>query len=150
MRILRAILRLIANHCPEPKLRHFLFKISGIVIGNESYINMEFRVIDDYEKHSVVIGNRVAIAPNVTIIVSSNPNKSKLSNFVKIRKEKVVIEDDVWIGTGVIIMPGITIGKCSIIGAGSVVTEDVEPYSIVVGVPAKRIGDVREKYGYKK
>jgi maltose O-acetyltransferase len=51
----------------------------------------------------------------------------------------VVIEDDVWIGTRVIILPGVHVGTGSVIGAGSVVTHDVEPYSIVGGNPAKLI-----------
>jgi maltose O-acetyltransferase len=54
-------------------------------------------------------------------------------------KEPVIIEDDVWIGARVIILPGVKIGKGSIVGAGAVVTKDVEPYSIVAGVPAKLI-----------
>lgn len=49
------------------------------------------------------------------------------------------IDDDVWIGTRAIIMPGVTIGKGAIIGAGAVVTKDVPPYAIVVGAPAKII-----------
>lgn len=51
----------------------------------------------------------------------------------------VFIGDDVWIGSRVIILPGVKIGSGSIIGAGSVVTRDVEPYSVVGGVPAKLI-----------
>lgn len=54
-------------------------------------------------------------------------------------KKEVIIEDDVWIGSRVTILPGVRIGKGSIIGAGAVVTKDVEPYSIVGGVPAKLI-----------
>ncbi len=50
-----------------------------------------------------------------------------------------IIEDDVWIGRNAIIMPGVRIGKGSIVGAGAVVTKNVEPYSIVGGVPAKLI-----------
>ena len=51
----------------------------------------------------------------------------------------VVIGDDVWIGSRVIILPGVKIGNGSVIGAGAVVTKDVEPYSVVGGVPAKLI-----------
>jgi maltose O-acetyltransferase len=150
MRAFRSILRLLGNHCPEPRIRHLLFKLSGIIIGRDCYINMDFRVIDDYEHGLVVIGDRVSIAPNVTIVVSSNPNNSRLGKFIKQKKDKVIIEDDVWIGTGVIILPGVRIGRAAIIGAGAVVTKDVEEYSIVAGVPAKKIGDVREKYGYRQ
>lgn len=54
----------------------------------------------------------------------------------------VKIKDDVWIGAGVIILSGITIGECSVIGAGAVVTKDVEPYTVVAGVPARKIKDI--------
>jgi maltose O-acetyltransferase len=52
---------------------------------------------------------------------------------------KVIIEDDVWIGIRVIVLPGVKIGKGSIVGAGAVVTKDVPPWTIVGGVPAKVI-----------
>lgn len=51
----------------------------------------------------------------------------------------VIIEDDVWIGQNAVILPGIKIGKGAVIGAGAIVTKDIEPYSIAVGVPAKVI-----------
>lgn len=51
----------------------------------------------------------------------------------------IIIEDDVWIGTRVVILPGVKIGKGSVIGANSLVTKDVEPYSIMGGIPAKYI-----------
>jgi len=55
------------------------------------------------------------------------------------RETSVIIEEDVWIGYGAIILSGVTIGRGSIIAAGSVVTKNVQPYSIVAGVPAKTI-----------
>lgn len=87
------------------------------------------------------IGNYVLIAPNVTILASSHkyertdiPISNQGEEFKPVR-----IEDDVWIGRNVIIMPGLKIGHGSIIGAGAVVTRDVNPYSIMGGVPAKLI-----------
>ncbi len=58
----------------------------------------------------------------------------------ELNKHKVMIEDDVWIGHNAIIMPGVRIGTGAIIGAAAVVTKDVEPYSMVVGIPAHQIG----------
>ena len=55
--------------------------------------------------------------------------------------EKIVIGDDVWVGYGAIILSGITIGQGSIIAAGSLVTRNVDPFSIYAGVPAKKIAD---------
>ena len=56
----------------------------------------------------------------------------------------VILENDVWIGTGVKILPGVTIGKGSVIAAGAVVTKDVPPYTLWGGVPAKKIKDIRQ------
>lgn len=55
------------------------------------------------------------------------------------RKDKVIIGNDVWIGHNAIIMPGVKIGNGAVIGAGAIVTKDVEPYSVVVGNPAHKI-----------
>jgi len=53
----------------------------------------------------------------------------------------IIIEDDCWIGYGVQIMPGVTVGRGAVIGAGAVQTKDAEPYGIYVGVPARKIKD---------
>jgi acetyltransferase-like isoleucine patch superfamily enzyme len=67
-------------------------------------------------------------------------------------KKRVSIGKDVWIGANAVILPGVTIGDGAIIGAGAVVTGDVEPYSIVGGVPARKIGErnavAKEKMAY--
>lgn len=90
----------------------------------------------------VKIGKNVLIAPNV-IIYSQNHNYKDKTIHIKdqgyIYKE-TIIEDDVWIAAGCIILPGVRVGKGSVIGAGSVVTKDVGEYRIVVGNPAKSIG----------
>jgi len=80
--------------------------------------------------------------PYTHLTISSFPYVPKTGNFVtkKIQShETVIIKNDVWVGTGCVIMPGITIGNGAIIGAGSVVTKDVPDYAIVAGVPAKII-----------
>lgn len=91
---------------------------------------------------AITIGKDVMIAPEV-IMLTRNHKFSRKDIPMRLQgmeKEKpIIIEDDVWIGTRVIIMPGVKIKKGSIIAAGSVVTKDVEPYSIVGGVPAKLI-----------
>ena len=61
------------------------------------------------------------------------------------KTQKIIIEDEVWIGANVTILPGIKVGKCSVIGAGSIVTKDVPEYSIVAGIPAKVIKKIGEK-----
>ena len=89
----------------------------------------------------VIIGNHVMMGPDC-ILYTQNHNFSNISipmDQQGFQEEKeVIIEDDVWIGGRVIILPGVKIGKGSIIGAGAVVSKNVDPYSIVVGNPARR------------
>ena len=112
---------------------------------------MEFLVIDKYQGNMLEIDDEVSIAPRVTIIINSFPNKSFIGKQYNISKQGMVhIEKGAWIGTGTIIHPGISIGKGTIIGSGTVVTKDVPDYSIVIGVPGKIVGDVRETFGKNK
>lgn len=95
--------------------------------------------------NKIIIGNNVRMGRKVFItdnahgtssmdIISLPPNYRPLSS-----NGPVIIEDNVWIGEMVCIMPGVTIGRCSIIGANAVVTKDIPSYSVVGGVPAKVI-----------
>lgn len=90
------------------------------------------------------IGNDVMIAPNVTIISHRHIiDRTDIPMNMQGHESNLIvtIEDDVWIGRNVVIMPGITIHKGSVVAAGSIVTKDVPPYCIVGGVPAKKIKD---------
>lgn len=114
----------------------------GIELGDNSGIGLNCRVAGP-----LVIGNDVMMAPNVTI-VTQNHKISDLNVPMRLQtapKQKVTINDDVWIGTNVIILPGITVGKGSVIAGGAVVTKDVPEYAIVGGNPAKVIKFRTEK-----
>jgi acetyltransferase-like isoleucine patch superfamily enzyme len=89
------------------------------------------------------IGSRVGIGPGVKIMSSRHGEEGRHVPVLLCDLEfaAVTIEDDSDIGMGAIILPGRTVGRGSIVGAGSVVTHDVDPYSIVAGVPARRIGE---------
>lgn len=78
------------------------------------------------------------MAPNVALIAANhNYTRTDISMNLQGEIEKeIVIENDVWIGYGAIILPGVNIGQGSVIAAGSVVTKDVPSYSVVAGVPA--------------
>ena len=94
-------------------------------------------------RRGVTIGSRVGIGPCVKIMSSFHSEEGRDVPVLLCDLEfaEVVIEDDCDIGMGAIILPGRRVGKGSIIGAGAVVTHDVEPYSIVAGVPARKIGE---------
>lgn len=88
------------------------------------------------------MGNNIMMAKDVMIITRNHEFKNicvPMNKQGDTSPRPVIIEDDVWIGARVIILPGVNIGKGAIIAAGAIVTRDVEPYSIVGGVPAKVI-----------
>jgi len=90
----------------------------------------------------ITVGNYVLIAPYVSIYTNTHTHEDGPTPFIKQVPEpakEVVLEDNVWLGRNVVVLPGITIGSGSIVGANSVVTKDIEPNSIVGGVPAKLI-----------
>jgi acetyltransferase-like isoleucine patch superfamily enzyme len=94
---------------------------------------------------SLTVGNKVLFGPNVTIM-GGDHNTTQLGRFMYDVHEKktgddlpVIIEDDVWVGTGAFILKGVRVGRGSIIAAGALVNKDVPPYSIMGGIPAKRL-----------
>ena len=100
---------------------------------------------------NIKIGNYVQLAPKVAItggdhlieIVGTPIIKTGLESFrdVQTAQKGVTIQDDVWIGWAAVIMDGVTIGEGSVVGAGSIVTKDIPPYSIYAGCPARKIRD---------
>lgn len=113
------------------------------VIGNNSGIGLNAHIYGP-----VRIGDNVMMAPDCIIYVR-NHELSRLDIPMceqgSTEERIVTIDDDVWIGGRVIILPGVSIGTGSVIGAGSVVTKDVQPYTIVAGNPAKIIGSRKEQ-----
>lgn len=135
--------RWIGGFHPDSRVRSEAFRASGVQIGNNTFISIGLVVLDAY-KQLVNIGNRAAFGNYVTLIASSGPNDSLLSKHPEvmqrcIKTAPICIDDDVWVGAGVIVLPGVRIGKSSIIGAGAVIKEDVLPYSIVAGIPGRVI-----------
>lgn len=136
----KKILKIIYPIIPFLKFRIKLLEYCGYKIGNDVYIPASLKVSDlQKRKNNVVIGDRVSIGPNVLIITDSSPNNSRLIKLFPLISEVVHINEDTWIGAGVIILPGVNIGKCSIIGSGAIVVKDIPDYSIAVGNPAKVI-----------
>lgn len=88
----------------------------------------------------LAIGNRVLIASHVVITSRAHPRE--LPRFGVAEDRPVVIEDDVWIGAGAIVLPGVTVGRGAIVAAGAVVTRSVAPMTVVAGVPAAPIAAV--------
>ena len=134
----RKIFKTLARIVPGYRLRRGLLRRCGYAIGRDVYIGEDLIVCEILEDFSekLVIGDRVAIAPRVTLVTSSDPNWSRLAQVVEPERGRIVIEQDAWLGAGVIVMPNVTIGEGAIVGAGSVVTRDVPPWTVVAGAPA--------------
>lgn len=140
------------------RLRALLLKISGVrcsasariissarivftnvTIGNDTFIGHQV-LITGNDKFKVMIGNNVDLAPRVCILSGShivdmeNPHSAGAGTG-----GIIIIEDGVWIGGNSTILPGVTIGKKAIIGAGSVVNKDIPAFCIAVGNPCKPI-----------
>jgi len=136
-------IKYIAFFYTDARVRKVYLRKLGVKMGKNTYGNLGLRIVSDDYNTRVIIGNNVSIAPNVTFIVCSSANNGEKINKISYvkkhlwKKDKIIIADDVWIGANVTILPGVNIGECSVIGAGSVVTKDVEPYTIVAGNPAK-------------
>jgi acetyltransferase-like isoleucine patch superfamily enzyme len=144
MRIKKKLLKLIAKQIPGCGLRIRLFRMCGYVIGNSVYIGEDLIIIDDLGENqfNLSIGDRAAISPRVTFVLHTQPNESRIVPYVNSHKGSITIESDSWIGTGAVILPNVTIGEGAVVGANSVVTKDIAPYTVVGGVPAHKIKDL--------
>ncbi|EXJ11559.1 sugar O-acetyltransferase [Imhoffiella purpurea] len=111
----------------------------NIRLGRRVYFNFNCVVLDVAE---VSIGDNVLVGPGVQILTASHPLDSTLRRQGQEFGIPVVIENDVWIGAGAIICPGVTIGAKSVIGAGSVVTKNIGSGVLAVGNPCKVIRDI--------
>lgn len=114
---------------------------SYIRIGRDSLVG-EYSVIRG--QGGVTIGDRVYTSPMVQIIAVNHVFDDPARPFVEqgITAEGIVIEDDVWIGSGAVITDGVRVGKGAVVAAGAVVTRDVPPHTVVGGVPARVLREI--------
>ncbi len=115
---------------------------AGISIGKNCFIG-EFNVVRG--QGGVHIGDDVYTGPMVQIVAVNHvyDDPTRPIREQGITAQGILIEDDVWIGAGAVVLDGVTVGRGSVIGAGAVVADDVPPYSIAVGAPARPIKDRR-------
>ena len=153
------LLNLISCTVPFHSVRKLFFRLASIKIGKNSYIHMGFRtyfpinitigegtIIGDHcfldGRAKLTIGDHVDIASQVLIYNSQHDIYSEGFDPVE---ESVEIGDYVFIGPRAIVLPGVKIGRGAVVAAGAVVTDNVKPFEIVGGVPAKVIGERKNK-----
>lgn len=107
---------------------------SNVHIGDDFYGNVNLTFIDDVD---IRIGDGVMIAPSVTLATTGHPvHPERRVDFARF-SEPIAIEDKVWIGSNVVVLPGVRIGYGSVIGAGGVVSRDIPPMVVAVGAPCR-------------
>lgn len=109
--------------------------------GNNVYANFNLTLVDDTH---IYIGNHVMIGPNVVLATAGHPISPEERRNVAQFNKPIHIGDNVWLGAGVIVLPGITIGENSVIGAGSVVTKDIPANVVAVGNPCRVMKEIEE------
>ncbi|MEM9446956.1 MAG: acyltransferase [Cyanobacteria bacterium P01_E01_bin.6] len=153
----------IFGNLPISSLRHFYLRHYLALLGKQSSVQIGCRFLNgrkvylgdrniinfgclfDGRRYTIKTGNDVSIGPEATILtLGHDPQCPSFSD----KGGDVVIGDRAWIAYRAIILPGVTIGDGAVVGAGAVVTRDVEPYTIVAGNPARKIGDRTSKLMY--
>jgi galactoside O-acetyltransferase len=118
-------------------------------LGDNVYANFNLTLVDDTH---IYIGSYVMIGPNVTIATAGHPIEPSLRKRVAQFNLPVHIKSNVWIGANSVVLPGVTIGENSVIGAGSVVTKDIPANVVAVGSPCTVLRPIDERdqtYYYK-
>lgn len=138
------ILTQVLGSCPEDIYIEgpmFLSYGCHTSIGEHFYANFNMTIVDDIE---VTIGKYVMFGPNVTLSVTGHPLDSSYRQEMTQYSLPIHIEDHVWIGANVVVLPGVTIGEGSVIGAGSVVTKDIPSHTLAYGIPCRVIREIDE------
>ena len=139
-RLRKKVFKRLARNAFFPGFRIRLLRWCGYAIGQDVYIADDIIIAEELEDRGMLtIGDRASFAPRVTLVLSSHPNNSLIRPFAPVTHAPIAIEEDVWIGAGVVVLPGVRIGRGAIVGANAVVTKDVAPLHVVAGQPARTI-----------
>jgi len=132
-----------ARFCIHAGLRYALYRAMGVKIGRGIFIGLD-TYIDDQFPELVRIEDDVVISYRVTIVVHDDARR--MDGVVPGQLEgtvaPVVLKRGCYLGAGCLVLPGVTVGERAVVGAGAVVTRDVPPGKVVVGVPARPVKDV--------
>ncbi|MEV0302354.1 sugar O-acetyltransferase [Streptomyces prasinus] len=115
---------------------------SNVHIGDDFFGNVNLTFVDDVD---IRMGDGVMIAPSVTLTTTGHPvHPTRRADFGRF-SEPIVIEDKVWIGSNVVVLPGVRIGYGSVIGAGSVVSRSIPPMTVALGAPCRVVRAITDE-----
>ena len=146
------------GYFPSRHIRKLIYKCIGAKIGKKVVIHFRTEIRAPYNleigsgciigdnaildaRNGLILGRNVNLSSNVSIYTEQHDHSDPYFKCTNRGKKKVTIGDRVWIGSNVIILPGVEIGEGAVCCAGCVVTKDVEPFSVVAGIPAKKVND---------
>lgn len=151
---------------PNERVRAFyLRRVLGVAIGRDTHVSMRWFVTGYPVRAHIRIGDNCVINREVYldgrtgVVIGNNVNVSFQTCILSLHHDHnspdfravggvVTIHDHAWIGARAILLPGVTIGEGAVVAAGAVVAKDVEPYTVVGGVPARKIGERNREIGY--
>jgi acetyltransferase-like isoleucine patch superfamily enzyme len=149
-RLRKKILKRWARNAFFPGWRVGLLRSCGFRIGRDVYIADDLLIVEELaDRGNLTIGDRVSIAPRVTLVTSSHPNHSRIRGFAPVSQGPIIIEHDAWLGAGCVILPGVRIGSGAVIGANSVVVDDVPSLHVVAGQPARTVRQLNPGAGWQ-
>ena len=141
-KLMKEMLGAIGENCYIEPPFHGNWGGKNLFFGNNVYANFNLTVVDDVE---IIVGNNVLFAPNCTLTTANHPLDSTLRGKGYQYCKKIVIEDNVWLGSNVVVLPGVTIGANSVIGAGAVVTKNIPANSLAMGVPCRVVREITDE-----
>ena len=125
----------------EPPL-HANFGGKFVHFGSYIYANFNLTLVDDAP---IYVGDHTMFGPNVTLVTAGHPVLPRLRELVYQFNAPVHIGKNCWLGAGVIVLPGVSVGDNSVIGAGSVVTRDIPANVVALGTPCKAVREISER-----
>ncbi|MBE6814400.1 MAG: sugar O-acetyltransferase [Ruminococcaceae bacterium] len=147
--MLKEMLAEVGENCYIEPPFHSNWGGKHVHLGNNVYFNFNATLVDDTH---IYIGDSTLIGPNVTLATAGHPILPELREKALQFNLPIHIGKNCWLGAGVIVLPGVTIGDNTVIGAGSVVTKDIPANVVAVGNPCKVLREINEhdkKYYYK-